>query len=77
MTTINISLPDKLKSQADSLIKTGFYVSFSDLVRDSLRQVVERNKYDLMAEEAKKDFKSGKAKVLKNKKDIDNYMETL
>jgi uncharacterized protein len=37
MTTINISLPDKLKKQADSLVKEGYYASFSDLVRSALR----------------------------------------
>jgi Arc/MetJ-type ribon-helix-helix transcriptional regulator len=40
MTTINISLPDKLKKQADKLIKDGYYASFSDLVRTGLRQMI-------------------------------------
>lgn len=37
MATINVSLPDKLKSQADKLVKDGYYASFSDLVRSALR----------------------------------------
>jgi Arc/MetJ-type ribon-helix-helix transcriptional regulator len=41
MKTINISLPDKLKSQADNLIKSGYYASFSDLVRTALRHELE------------------------------------
>lgn len=77
MTTINISLPDKLKDQAQELVKVGFYASFSDLVRDSLRQLVKRNRYDLLAEEAKEDLKKGRATVLKNKKEIEKYMKSI
>jgi len=40
MKTINISLPDKLKTQADNLIRAGYYASFSDLVRTALRSVL-------------------------------------
>lgn len=77
MTTINISLPDKLKDQAQELVKVGFYASFSDLVRDSLRRLVKRNRYDLLAEEAKEDLKKGRATVLKNKKEIEKYMKSI
>lgn len=77
MTTINISLPEKLKKDAESLIKDGFFVSFSDLVRHSLREIVSKSKYDLMFEETKKDIKSGKAVILKTPKDIDNYFKKL
>ena len=42
MKTINISLPDKLKIQADNLIKVGYYASFSDLVRTALREVMNK-----------------------------------
>lgn len=77
MTTINISLPIKLKKQAQTLVDRGFYSSFSDLVRDSLRQVVSKNKYDLMVEEAIEDERQGDAVVLKTKKDIDEYMDSL
>jgi len=77
MSTINISLPAKLKSQAETSVKNGYYVSFSDLVRDSLRRLVEKNKYDLWVNEAKKDLAKGKAVVLKSAKDIDNYLKDL
>lgn len=40
MKTINISLPDKLKSQADNLIRQGYFASFSDLVRTAIREVI-------------------------------------
>ena len=77
MTTVNISLPEKLKEQAETLVRSGFYASFSDLVRDSLRRLVSQSKYDLWVEEANEDLKIGKAKVLKSKKDIDSYFKNL
>lgn len=40
MSTINISLPDKLKNVADQQIRAGYYVSFSDLVRTAIRQLL-------------------------------------
>ena len=40
MATINISLPDKIKVQADKLVSQGYYVSFSDLVRTALRGII-------------------------------------
>ena len=77
MTTINISLPEKLKEDAESLISGGLYSSFSDLVRDSLRNVIAKNKYDLWYEEAKDDERAGRSVILKSKKDIDNYFKKL
>ena len=77
MTTVNISLPEKLKEQAETLVRSGFYASFSDLVRDSLRRLVSQSKYELWVEEANEDLKTGKAKVLKSKKDIDSYFKNL
>ena len=77
MTTINISLPERLKEQAETLVKSGFYTSFSDLVRDSLRKIVSQNKYDLWAEETKKEVKERKAVVLKTKKDIKKYFDSI
>jgi len=76
MTTINISLPDKLKEQAEILVEGGFYASFSDLIRDSLRHTLIRNKYDLWTEEAKEDVKKGKAKTLSSKSGIDEYFNS-
>ena len=40
MSTINISLPDKLRADADRQIQAGYYVSFSDLVRTAIRQLL-------------------------------------
>lgn len=77
MNTVNISLPAKLKEQAQKLVDAGFYASFSDLVRDSLRQVVKKSKYDLMLEEAIEDEKRGKGVLIKNEKELKEYFNSL
>jgi len=77
MATINISLPTQLKSEAEELVENGLYVSFSDLVRDSIRKLIADAKYDLLYLQTKKDYKNGKATVLKSQKDIDDYFEKL
>jgi Arc/MetJ-type ribon-helix-helix transcriptional regulator len=77
MVTINISLPEKLKDQANALIEGGFFVSFSDLVRHSLRETVSKNKYDLWADEAEKDIKNGKATIIKSKNELKKYFDSL
>ena len=75
--TINISLPSQLKQDAEVLIDTGHFVSFSDLVRTAIRKLLSESKYDLMAKEAIRDFKKGKSRVLNNKKDVENYLNSL
>lgn len=77
MTTINISLPEKLKRQGDILIDKGFFVSFSDLVRYSLRDTVSKNRFDLLTELTIKEEKEGKATVLKTRKDIKKFFDDL
>lgn len=77
MTTINISLPTQLKTDAELLIEEGLYVSFSDLVRDSIRKLIADARYDLLYLQAKRDYKNGKATVLKTQKDIDDYFKKL
>ncbi len=77
MATINISLPTQLKNDAEMLVSEGVYVSFSDLVRDSIRRLLREVKYDYIYEKTKKDFKKGKALVINNRKDIDNYFKSI
>lgn len=74
MNTINISLPSQLKLQAEELVDGGFYASFSDLVRTSLRKLLAELKYDVWAREAEKDYREGRAIVMKNSKDIAAYI---
>ncbi len=75
MDTINISLPSQLKSQAEALIKQGYFASFSDLVRTALRQVIVEDTYNKSAKEAEREYKQGKTKSLRTKKDIDEYVK--
>ena len=76
VTTINISLPTQLKKEADELVREGYYVSFSDLVRSSVRKLLE-SKYDIWVAEAKKDYKNGKLKTISDSKEIGDYLDTL
>jgi len=77
MMTINISLPEKLKNQTQALVKQGYYASFSDAVRDSLRRLITGDKYRAWIEEAKEDERTGKTKILKSAKGIDEYVGSL
>lgn len=70
MTTVNISLPEQLKKEGERLIEGGYFASFSDLIRTSLRTLLERSKYDIWAQEAREEYETGKATVLQSKKDI-------
>ena len=69
MSVANVSLPEKLKK--------GYYSSFSDIVRSALRDTVKESKYNLMADEAKEEYKKGNSVVLKTKEDIKKYMDSL
>jgi len=75
--TINISLPSQLKLDSEKLVKNGQYASFSDLVRTALRKLIEETNYNHLAKLAKKEFSEGKSTILKNAKNIDNYLNQL
>ncbi len=77
ISTINISLPKQLKALAEKEIKKGYYASFSDLVRSSLRKTLMESELNQLLEETKAERKVGRGYVLKNKKDIDNYFKSL
>lgn len=74
--TVNISLPINLKKEADFLVSTGDYASFSDFMRTAARLAL-KEKYKSMVEEAKRDEALGLTKVLKSKEDIDNFVNSL
>ena len=73
MTTINISLPSKLKKQADAVISDGHYASFSDLARTALRQILRDHKLGRMVAEAKREEKAGRIITLKTNRDIKKF----
>lgn len=75
--TINVSLPSELKKEADGLILSGHFVSFSDLVRTAIRKLLTESKYDLMTKEAKKEFEKGETKSLNSKTEVKNFVNSL
>jgi len=77
MVTINISLPEKLKEEADDRIARGHYASFSDLVRTALRdKFTSGDTYDRMAKQAMDDYRKGKATALRTDADIKKYIQS-
>lgn len=77
MKTINISLPEKLHEKATELVKNGYYASFSDLTRTAVHRIIAEEYYDMLFKETKNDLKNGKAVVLKNQRDIDEFFDKL
>lgn len=71
--TINISLPTQLKSEADRLVGSGHYASFSDLARTAIRKLIE-SKYEVWIREAKEDYKLGKTVALKTPEEVSLYL---
>lgn len=73
--TINISLPSQLKIDSEKLVKQGQYASFSDLVRTALRKLITETNYNQLANQAKKEYLSGKSTNLKDNSDITKYLQ--
>jgi len=90
---ITISLPENLYNEGMTLIKSGLFSNFSDLVRSGIREEFkglqpvirefdERmiyNDEELVSgvQQSMKEAKSGKGKVLKSDKEMDEYFEAL
>ena len=77
MSTINISVPKKLKENAEKLVEGGYYSSFSDVVRAGLRDVLQEHHYSEMLADAKTEYLSGKTKSIKSKKELKEYFKNL
>ncbi len=77
ITTINISLPKKLKEAADALVAGGDYASFSDLARSAIRDIVLERKYRALIEESKREEKLGLIKPLRGPKEIEDFVNNL
>lgn len=76
-TTVNISLPTNLKKDADSLVADGYFASFSDFARTTMRQGIRDMRYGELYEQAKLDVAMGKTKELKGKEGIDAFINDL
>jgi putative addiction module CopG family antidote len=77
MATINISLPTQLKAQADEMVEMGFYSSFSDVIRDALRKLFEKDPYENLIKQVKSEYAAGKSVVVETDKDLDKLFESL
>lgn len=77
MKTINISLPDNLKARAQQFVELGEYASFSDLVRDALREKLSTLRLGYLERKLKKDIAVGKAIILKSDEDIVKFFDDL
>ena len=79
MESLNVSLPIKLKEEAQNLITEGYYASFSDLVRTAIRMLTakENTQYDFWADEAEKEYRAGTAVVLKSNEEIKEYLDKI
>jgi Arc/MetJ-type ribon-helix-helix transcriptional regulator len=73
ISTINISLPKKLKEAADALVANGEYASFSDFMRTSARELLAR-RYQKWIDEADDDIKTGRAVELTSNKEIEAFV---
>ncbi len=77
--TINISLPKQLAQAAQQQVKKGYYGSLSEVIRDALRQLMYQKdiptykmskKAQRVAEQAWKEYKSGKLKPITSIKEL-------
>ncbi|HCC84212.1 MAG TPA: hypothetical protein DEP87_00795 [Candidatus Pacebacteria bacterium] len=73
----NISLPPKLRDSAQVLINQGYYASFSDLVRDSLRQLLERQNLTQEIYQVKQDLTTGAAKTIASTQELKQCLDVL
>ena len=90
---VTISLPKKLYDEGMKMVDKGFFSNFSDLIRSGIREEFkemrrisidfdERNIYrdnELIegVKESISESKSGKGRILKNEKEMDEYFEKL
>ena len=90
---VTISLPNRMYKEGMLLVKKGLFSNFSDLVRSGIREefkelepviqdIDERMIYtdkELIqgVKQSFKEAKSGKGKILKSNKELDEYFEAL
>jgi Arc/MetJ-type ribon-helix-helix transcriptional regulator len=68
-TTSNISMPPKMKSRVDYLVKTNNYSSVSELFRDALRALEDAKLIEGIME-SEREFAAGKGKKLRSLRDL-------
>jgi len=68
-TTLNISMPPKLFSKVESIVKNNNYSSISEFIRDAIRVWEEEQLYKSIME-SRKELAQGKGKKLRSLKDL-------
>lgn len=68
-TIVNISLPNEMSLVIDRMVDSGRFASKSEFIRSLLRDWMENNLYREL-EGSRKEFVSGKGKLLKSLKDL-------
>jgi len=90
---ITISLPENLYKESMTLIKSGLFSNFSDLVRSGIREefkelqpiikefdervIYSDNELIAGVKKSMGEAKAGKGKILKSEKEMDKYFEAL
>jgi putative addiction module CopG family antidote len=82
--TINVTLPKALAEKTKKQVKSGYYSSTSEVIREALRCLFNRDaaiptfkmspKAEKLALQVLKDHKAGKTIRLKNIDDLDKYL---
>lgn len=76
-TTVNISLPTQLKKDADRLVAKGYYASFSDFARATMRYALRDLRFQEIIDESKREEALGTATILNGPKDIEEFMSKI
>ena len=67
---INISLPSEMTQEVEKRVKRGEYATKSEFFRQILRHWLEEERLLRELEEAEKELKAGKGKILRSLKDL-------
>ncbi|MBI2105806.1 ribbon-helix-helix protein, CopG family [Candidatus Woesearchaeota archaeon] len=59
MKTVPAKLTEKLVVEADNLIKEGWYANKSELIRDAIRELINKTKMQKLEKAIKEDVKWG------------------
>ncbi|HYD34533.1 MAG TPA: type II toxin-antitoxin system ParD family antitoxin [Vitreimonas sp.] len=77
MSTVNVSLPNKLKQEAESLVSEGEFVSFSDVIRTALRQFLTNRKHETWLNQAKQEELTHTIKTLNSLRQTTEYLDEI
>lgn len=59
METIPAKITEKLVAEMDALVENGWYANRSELIRDAVRDMIKKNKIQLLEDALKEDVEWG------------------